>query len=106
MVRRLNPILRGWVNYFRIANCTRLLRDLMKWIRRRLRMKKLREWKSWKGLYKELRRRGHSGDFQRISMFRWRNSASPLVSLALPNSWFVFDLTHVQTGILSQYYER
>ncbi|GAW92482.1 Retron-type reverse transcriptase [Calderihabitans maritimus] len=25
MVRRLNPILRGWINYFRIANCKRVL---------------------------------------------------------------------------------
>ena len=53
---------------------------------------------------------GHTGDFQRISMARWRNSASPLVSMALLNSWFeelgLFDLTHVQTGILPQYYER
>jgi len=42
-------------------------------------------------------------------MSRWRNSASPLVKMALPNGCLdelgVFDLTHVQTGILSQYYE-
>ena len=109
LVRRLNPFLRGWVNYFRIANCTGLLRDLMQWIRRRLRMKKMREWKSWKGLHKELRRRGYWGDYSRISMFRWRNSASPLVGMALPNGWFaelgLFNLTQVKTGVLSHYYE-
>jgi len=73
-------------------------------------MKKLREWKSWKGLHKQLRRHGYRGDFKRISMFRWRNSASPLVNMALPNRWVtelgLLDLTHVQSGILSQYYER
>jgi len=110
MVKRLNRILRGWVNYFRIANCTGLLKDLMHLIRRRLRMKKMREWKSWKGLHKELRRRGYTGEFEKISMRRWRNSASPLVHMALPNQWFqalgLIDLTRWETGILSHYYER
>jgi len=110
LVQWLNPKLRGWVNYYRIANCKGLLRDLTQWLRRRLRMKKLREWKSWKGLHRALRRlRGYRGDFQHISMFRWRNSASPLVNMALPNGWFdelgLYDLTRVQTGSLSQYYE-
>lgn len=39
MVKRLNPVLRGWVNYFQIANCKKHLTELMGWIRRRLRMK-------------------------------------------------------------------
>jgi len=39
-------------------------------------------------------------------MFRWRNSASPLVNMALPNGWFAeLGLFNVQTGILSQHYE-
>ena len=57
----LNRFLRGWVNYFRMANIKRLLTDTMSWIRRRLRMKKMREWKSWKGLHKQLRRLGYKG---------------------------------------------
>ncbi|WP_422880100.1 hypothetical protein [Neomoorella glycerini] len=31
----------------------------MGWIRRRLRMKQMRDWKSWKALHKALRRRGY-----------------------------------------------
>ncbi|NLL89316.1 MAG: group II intron reverse transcriptase/maturase, partial [Firmicutes bacterium] len=73
----LNRFLRGWIQYFRLANCQRLLREVMGWIRRRLRMKKMREWKSWKGLYRALRQRGLRGDYQKISMHLWRNSASP-----------------------------
>jgi len=110
MVKRLNPELRGWANYFQIANCKKIFARLMGWIRRRLRMKKMREWKSYKQLHKALRRRGYKGDFKKISMTRWRNSASPLLSLALPNNWFdeigLVNLETYRTGTLPFYYER
>jgi RNA-directed DNA polymerase len=110
MARRLNPVLRGWANYYQIANCKKIFAKLMGWIRRRLRMKQMREWKSFKQLHKALRRRGHKGEFRKISMTRWRNSASPLLSLALPNSWFdeivLIKLETYKTGILSFYYEK
>ncbi|TEB05935.1 Group II intron-encoded protein LtrA [Pelotomaculum schinkii] len=109
VTKELNPVLRGWVNYFRIANCKALLEDLMGWIRRRLRMKKMKEWKSWKALHKQLRRMGYHGNFEKISVTLWRNSASPLISMALPNRWFdtlkLFDMTKVKVGILPCYYE-
>jgi RNA-directed DNA polymerase len=110
MARKLNPVLRGWANYYRLANCRSIFAKLMGWIRRRLRMKQMREWKSNKQLHKALRRRGYHGEFKKISMVRWRNSASPLLSLALPNSWFdeigLINLETYKTGILSFYYER
>ena len=108
-IRQLNRFLRGWISYFRIANCQRVLQETMKWIRRRLRMKQMREWKSWKALHRALRQNGYDGDYKRISMFRWRNSASPLLSMALPNSWFdqtgLIDLTQYEVGILHRYFE-
>ncbi len=108
-IAELNRFLRGWIQYFRLANCKGFLRDVMGWIRRRLRMKKMREWKSCKGLHRALRQRGYKGNFEKISMFRWRNSASPLLSLALPNVWFdqmgLVDLTKYEVGIVSRFYE-
>jgi RNA-directed DNA polymerase len=108
--KELNPVLRGWANYFRIANCMTLFAEIMGWIRRRLRMKQMREWKSYKQLHKALRRRGYKGEFKKISMRRWRNSASPLISMALPNSWFnelgLVDMGTYKTGLLPLYYER
>ncbi|MFZ5436792.1 MAG: group II intron maturase-specific domain-containing protein, partial [Bacillota bacterium] len=65
MVKRLKPILRGWINYFRIANCKGVLHKLMGWIRRRLRMKQMREWKSWRALHKVLRQRGYDYQIER-----------------------------------------
>lgn len=107
MVQRLNPILRGWANYFRVANCQKYFRKLMKWIRRRLRMKKMKEWKTWKALHKALRRRGYRGTFEKISVTTWRNSASPLISMALPNTWVdelgLINLEKYKVGILHNY---
>lgn len=109
MIERLTPVLRGWVQYFRIANCTRLYQRLMEWIRRKLRMKKMREWKSWKAFHKQLHRCGFKGVCPKLSMTRWRNSACFHLSFALPNSWFnemkLFDLTKFKTGVLFNYYE-
>lgn len=100
----LNRFLRGWIGYFRVANCKGLVRDLMQWIRRRLRMMQMQEWKSWQALHRALRRRGHRGDFKKLSMRCWRNSASPLLSMALPNAWFgevgLLDLTRFEVGVL------
>lgn len=109
LVYKLNPVIRGWCNYFRIANCKSIFEDLTKWIRRRLRMKQMKEWKSYKSLHKTLRRMGYKGTFKKISMTRWRNSLSPLVCMALPNKWFdeikLFDMSKVETAVLHYYKE-
>jgi RNA-directed DNA polymerase len=41
----LNPYLRGWVNYYRIADAKSILEQLDEWIRRRLRLILWRQWK-------------------------------------------------------------
>ena len=109
IIERLTPVLRGWEQYFRVANCAGVFRRLMEWIRRRLRMKKMRERKSWKAFHKQLHRQGFKGECPKISMTRWRNSACFHMSFALPNKWFeemkLFDLTSIKTGVLFSYIE-
>lgn len=108
-ILHLNQLLRGFANYFRVAQVKGLYRELMSWIRRRLRMNKMVEWKGWKALHKQLRRIGYRGNFKRISMRRWRNANCHLIHKALPNEWFaergLYDMERVETNILHQYYE-
>lgn len=107
IVDELNLLLRGWTNYYRVANCKSVFTKLHSWIKRRLRMKKMREWKYSKGLHKQLRRQGYQGEFLKISMNRWRNSSTTLVHMALPNSWFdeinLFNISKVEVNVLYRY---
>ena len=68
IIKKLNPVLRGWLNYYRIADIKMMMRGLMEWIRRRLRMIKMKQWKTYKKMHKELRRKGikHNGEKMRI----------------------------------------
>lgn len=106
VIKDLNPVLRGFVNYFKIANCRSVLRSTAQWLRRRLRAKQLKLWKKPKRLHRRLRQLGYKGEFQFIKMSSWRNSRSNLASYALPNAEFqrlgLFWLESVQTGILPQ----
>jgi RNA-directed DNA polymerase len=102
----LNPVLRGFANYFRMANCRGEFTRLMTWIRRRLRAKQLALWKKPSRLHRRLRQLGYRGNFPKMHMRRWRSSRSPQSSYAMPNSWLteqgLFDLTNVETGVLPQ----
>jgi RNA-directed DNA polymerase len=102
----LNPVLRGYANYFRMANCKGLFGEMMSWIRRRLRAKQLALWKRASRLHRRLRQLGYQGEFLKIRMRCWRNSRSHLASWSMPNGWFndlgLFDLTTVKTGVLPQ----
>ena len=106
VIRDLNPVLRGFVDYFRIANCRSLLRSIAGWTRRRLRAKQLKLWKKPKRLHRRLRQLGYKGDFKFIKMSSWRNSRSQLANWALPKAEFnrlgLFCLESIQTGILPQ----
>ena len=106
VIRDLNPVLRGFANYFKIADCRGILRSTAGWIRRRLRAKQLKLWKKPKRLHRRLRQLGYTGEFKSIKMSSWRNSRSPLASWALPLDEFkrlgLFWLESVETGILPQ----
>ena len=106
VIADLSPVVRGFANYFRVANCQKEFKVLAQWIRRRLRAKQLCLWKRAKRLHRRLRELGYQGEFKAIKMNSWRNSASNLASYAIPNSYLrglgLFEMTSVQAGHLPQ----
>lgn len=58
VIWELNIVLRGWVNYYRLANCWLPWRDLDSWIRRRLRCYRIRQCKRRYTIFKFLRSLG------------------------------------------------
>lgn len=105
VLQELNPILRGFVNYFKIANISSMLKQLSGWIRRRLRAVQLNLWKKSAKLHRRLKQRGYKPPFKFIKMNSWRNASSPLAHYAMPNSWFkeigLYSIDEVKTGVLA-----
>jgi group II intron reverse transcriptase/maturase len=104
VICELNPVLRGFVNYFRIANCRRELKGLMGWIRRRLRAIQLTQWKKPGRLHRRLKQLGLQPPFKAIRMKSWHNASSPLASYAMPNRWLhdemgLVDMASTEVGI-------
>ena len=103
VIKKLNPVLRGFMNYFRVANCKNLQRALMAWIRRRLRAVQMRLWKKPSRLHRRLRQLKYKGEFKSIEMRKWHNSKSQLANWAMSNKWFheelkLFNIQKVEVG--------
>ncbi|WP_432784746.1 hypothetical protein AAEX37_02074 [Oligella sp. MSHR50489EDL] len=110
VIKALNPLLRGFTQYFRIANAKGCFRELARWIRRRLRSIQLKLWKKPKRLHRRLKQMGYKPPFDSIAMNRRRNSASPLASYAMPNKWFttigLYDIESIETGYVFSAYVK
>jgi group II intron reverse transcriptase/maturase len=84
---KLNAYLLGWSGYFGIAEAQRVFHDLDEWIRRRLRMCLLKQWKHCKTKLRNLRRPGMpEGWAESIAFSRkkyWRLALAPQTHKAL-----------------------
>ena len=91
-ILRLNDSIRGWINYFGIADAKRKLKLLDSWIRRRLRACLWKQWKKTKTKYKNLIKLGISKSqayqFANTRKGYWRISKSPILDIALNNGYF------------------
>jgi group II intron reverse transcriptase/maturase len=83
----LNTYLRGWIGYFRLADTPSILNSLDEWIRRRLRMCLLKQWKKPKTKRRNLVALGIPNEWSMlISSSRkgyWRLANTPQVNKAL-----------------------
>ena len=110
VIKQLNPLLRGFAQYFRIADTKSTFKELAQWVRRRLRSIQLKLWKKPKRLHRRLKQLGYKPPFESIAMWRWRNSASPLAHYAMPNKWLdsltLYDMGKVETGYVFSAYAK
>lgn len=92
MITELEPVMRGWVNYFRCALCRSLLKELDSWVRRKLRCYKLKQCKRAFTLKRFLESRGvdswQSWLLALSGKGHWRKSGCPQVPQAMSNKWF------------------
>lgn len=90
IVQELKTALTGWKAYFGITEVMSPLREIDKWVRRRLRCY---AWKQWGSAgYRELRKRGVSvreaWNASKSAHGPWRLSKTPALNLALPAKLF------------------
>jgi RNA-directed DNA polymerase len=87
VIDELRSYLTGWKAYFRLAETPRVLSDLDEWIRHRLRLVQLKQWKRGKTVYRVLRTRGlpeHEAALAaRFARNWWRLSGSHALNIAL-----------------------
>lgn len=92
LIEELNPILRGWINYFRLAEVKDIFEELDGWIRRRLRNILWRQWKRVYTRVKNLMKRGleEVRAWQSATNGRgaWWNSGASHMNEAFPKSYF------------------
>jgi len=92
VLAELNSILRGWLQYFRYANCYRVLRDIDSWIRRKLRCYRLKQCRRVKTVQAFLKSLGVDSWQSWILALSgkgwWRKANCPQVNQAMNNLWF------------------
>lgn len=88
----LGQYLRGWRQYFALADTPSVFKGLDQWIHRRLRMLQLKQWKRGTTVYRELQRRGVGGAAlwiaARYARSWWHIAAHKALHIALPGAYF------------------
>ena len=86
-ISRLNRVLRGWINYFKLANMYGKLQDIDVWVRRRLRRCIWHDWKKPNRKMKNLIRLGIAPGmayaWSRTRMAGWAVACSPILGTTI-----------------------
>ena len=90
--KELKAYLTGWKEYFRLAETPGVFAGLDSWIRRRLRMVRLKQWKCGKTTFRELRAARVSvraaASVAACPRRWWKMAGTSALNIALPNSYF------------------
>lgn len=88
----LRGYLTGWREYYRLAQTPGIFKDLDGWIRRRLRMLQIKQWKRGRTVFRKLRARGISEHMAamaaRFARSWWRVAAHQAMQIAFPTSYY------------------
>jgi RNA-directed DNA polymerase len=91
-IEDLNPLLRGWINYFRLTESKGILEELDGWVRRRLRCLLWRQWKRRFTRARKLCALGLDAERARLSAGNgqgpWWNAGASHMNHALPAKYF------------------
>jgi len=86
-IRRINRLVRGWLNYFKLANIHGKLQALDSWLRKRLRYCIWHHWKKPERKRKNLMRLGVNPEdaypWSRTRMGGWRVAQSPILKTTI-----------------------
>ena len=93
VVKELNMYLKGWWNYFRLAEARYILKALKTWITRRLRCLVWKQWKNPRTKVKNLKKLGidheHAVSCGNARKKHWRMSKVKWVAIAMPEHYFI-----------------
>ena len=91
-IQRLNPLLRGWAAYFKLAATKRTLEECDGWLRHTLRCVLWRQWKRPYARARNLMKRGLTEERAWRSACNqrgpWWNAGASHMHAAFPKSWF------------------
>jgi RNA-directed DNA polymerase len=91
-IGELNPLLRGWINYFQLAQNQGVMERLDQWLRRRLRCLLWRQWKKPRTRARKLRALGLDAARAGVSAYNghgpWWNAGAYHLNQALPAAYF------------------
>ena len=92
VIEELQPLLRGWMSYFKLAACKTLTQELDGWMRRKLRCLLWRHWKRTYARTRNLLSRGLSEERAWRSATNgrgpWWNSGASHMNQAFPKTFF------------------
>ncbi len=89
---KVNQVVRGWINYFKLADAKSLLMKLDEWLRSRIRMVTWKRWKKIRTRFENLKKLGVSEEqawmWANTRKGYWRTAHSPILTKALSNERF------------------
>ena len=103
---KLSLFIKGWVEYFKLADMKSRLSEIDEWLRRRIRMCIWKYWKKIKTKYNNLKKCGieksQAWQWANIRRGYWRIAGSPILSRAMGND----SLRKAGYVFLSDYYRK